>query len=229
MIAIRDVQPEKLDRTPPDDPVAQRSRRDLRRINGLMRNAATLAKLLRADGVSRVLEIGCGDGGTMLDVAKRIAPRNPDVRLTLLDRQPLVGPPRQAGFEALGWRCEPVAADVFAYLGRPDAERFDAVVANLFLHHFENDDLAELLRRVSERTTLFVACEPERSPLGLLGCRLMPLIGCNELTRYDAKVSVVAGFRGRELSDLWPAESGWRLQERPVFPFSHAFRAERTL
>jgi len=36
------------------------------------------------------------------------------------------------------------------------------VIANLFLHHFEDARLAELLRLISQRATLFVAIEPHR-------------------------------------------------------------------
>ena len=59
-----------------------------------------------------------------------------------------------------------------------------------------------------------------------LGCRLMWLIGCNDVTRHDAVVSVRAGFTNRELSALWTA-SGWKLEERAAPPFSHLFVARR--
>jgi hypothetical protein len=40
-------------------------------------------------------------------------------------------------------------------------------------------------------------------------------------------VSVRAGFRGHELSRLWPNPAGWRLQEGPALPFTHCFFAQR--
>jgi hypothetical protein len=46
------------------------------------------------------------------------------------------------------------------------------------------------------------------------------------VTRYDAPVSVRAGFRGQELSRLWP-QSGWTLREQPARLFTHAFAARR--
>ena len=220
----REVRPELLDRLAEHDPRAVRSRGDLRRINGLMGHARLMAGMLRPRRLMRLLEIGAGDGTLMRGVARRLDIS--DVCLTLLDQQSPLTTARSEAYERLRWKTEAVQADVFDYLQSPEAGQFDAIVANLFLHHFEDERLASLLHLVAEKTDLFAACEPERSSLGLLGCRLMPLIGCNDVTRHDARVSVRAGFRGRELSALWPS-GDWTLEERAVPPFSHVFRAVR--
>ena len=54
-----------------------------------------------------------------------------------------------------------------------------------------------------------------------IGARLLPL----RYGGHDAVASVRAGFRGRELSDLWPMDRAWTLRERGAFPFTHAFFA----
>ena len=54
--------------------------------------------------------------------------------------------------------------------------------------------------------------------------KLVGLIGCNSVTRHDAVVSVRAGFTNRELSDLWPTQGAWLLQEQRAGLFSHLFR-----
>ena len=221
MMGARTVLPELLDGLPPDDPDAKGSRRDLARLNGLMMNARTVAGMLGPWPHGRLLEIGAGDGRFGLSVARRLGHGT----ITLLDRQSAVSDVTRAGFGAAEWGLEVVTADAFDYL-RSEREPFDAVVANLFLHHFEDESLRELLGLVAARTRLFVACEPARSTLGLTGTRLLGAIGCNAVTRHDARASVLAGFCDRELSTLWPAE-GWTLEEREVAPFSHAFRAER--
>ena len=128
-----------------------------------------------------------------------------------------------AAFFKLGWRAEPVVADVFAW---PQTSE-EVVIANLFLHHFENRRLAELLRVISNRAKLFVAIEPRRAPPSLFFSRLLWAIGCNDVTRHDATVSVRAGFFGEELSTLWPDKSNWRLTEQPAGAFSHLFIAQK--
>ena len=210
-MTARAVGAEILDDLPPEDPRARRSRRDLRRINALMGNARTVAGMLAGRRVETLLEIGAGDGA----FARSLIPRlDSGTRVVLLDRQDHPSPP---GVDA-------VVADVYDYLNTE--VRFDAIVANLFLHHFEDDRLRTLLGLVARSTDLFVACEPRRSGAALTGCRMLRAIGCNDVTRHDARVSVRAGFREGELAHLWPGD-GWSLRERSAPPFGHAFRAER--
>ena len=54
-----------------------------------------------------LLELGCGDGTFMLRLARRLAPRWPDVTVTLLDRQSIVSEKTKAAFRALGWHPRP--------------------------------------------------------------------------------------------------------------------------
>jgi hypothetical protein len=225
----RRLEPEWLDELPADDPRAMRSRRDLKRINGWMLQAAIMKRLLLAHPNGpprRIVELGAGDGTFMLAVARRLAKRWPLVTLTFVDRQNIVTPETHDGFRKLGWRTESVSADVFAFLAS-SGERADIVTANLFLHHFPDESLRRLFAGVSKLSPLFVACEPSRSQRALLGSRLLFVIGCNDVSRHDAVVSVRAGFRNGELSALWPQDGAWRLDERTVAPFTHCFVAER--
>jgi hypothetical protein len=229
MEMTRRVEPEWLDVLPPADPRAMRSRRDLERVNALMTNASIVADALRGalpTGRATIAEIGAGDGAFALRVARAL-PAGGASRFTLLDQQAIVSGDTRAGFERLGCSAHPVQADVFEWLANPATPRFDAVVANLFLHHFEADALGRMLAGIAERANVFVACEPRRSRTALVGSHLLGLIGCNDVTRHDAVASVVAGFHGRELSALWPASSGWTLEEGPRSLFSHLFVARR--
>ena len=119
---------------------------------------------------------------------------------TLLDRQTNVSAETLAAFENSGWHAEAVVADVFHWPLAPAP----VVVANLFLHHFADARLAELLGTISGRAKLFVAVEPHRFRHAFPCGQLTRLIGCNAVTRHDAAVSVRAGFLGNELSALWP-------------------------
>jgi hypothetical protein len=59
-----------------------------------------------------------------------------------------------------------------------------------------------------------------------MAARCLPLLACHAVTRHDAVVSVRAGFTGRELSPLWPADDSWILTERAAGCFSHSFVAQ---
>jgi hypothetical protein len=209
-----------------------RSRADLRRVNRIM---GSLSLLLRALDVFSggdapgFVELGSGDGAMALRLARSRAQRWPGASLTLLDLQPSVTPRTVAAIEALGWKVDVVAADALAWLAAASARPDAVVFANLFVHHFEGKRLAQLLAGIAQSSRAFVCCEPRRSRVALAGSKLMGLIGCNDVTRHDAVVSVHAGFRDREISEAWvgAVAQGWRLQERAAGVFSHMFVAQR--
>jgi len=73
----RRVDPELLDELPPDDPRAQRSRRDLRVVNRIMGHAGVLMHALDAVATRspmRLVELGAGDGTLLLRLARRHGP-----------------------------------------------------------------------------------------------------------------------------------------------------------
>ena len=223
---IRRVEAEWLDELPAHDPRAQRSRRDLERINAFMGNARIVAREIERElpsGFASIAEIGAGSGAFLARLAARIARR--DVEAHLVDRQDVVGPEARAGLAARGWTVKSAQCDAFEWLER--SPPVEVMVANLFLHHFEPPRLGAMLALVARRTRLFVACEPRRSSIALAGSRLLGVIGCNDVSRHDAVVSVRAGFAGAEISSLWPVAAGWTLREAARAPFSHVFVAAR--
>ncbi|MCC6235082.1 MAG: methyltransferase domain-containing protein [Verrucomicrobiales bacterium] len=169
----------------------------------------------------RLVELGAGDGSLLLRLARRWSAHGVTAEVTLLDRQNLVSPETRRAFAALQWSVESVVSDAFAWLESP-APVADVMLANLFLHHFQEERLAALLQLAAARTNLFLACEPRRSPLALAAARSLALLGCNAVTRHDAVVSVRAGFASHELSALWPKIGNWELSEESVGLFSHS-------
>ena len=216
------LEPEQLDELPADDPAAIASRRDLARINAIMRQPAILARALRRFVQPRVLlDLGGGDGRSLLATARRLPWRG--VRAIIADRQDIVSDKTRAGFAALGWDCAVRQGDIFDTLRQ--LEDGALVTANLFLHHLDDAALVRLFAALSERATGLVACEPRRDHFALAASHLVFALGANAVTRHDAVASVRAGFAGKELCTAWPA--GWQLHERRALPFSHLFVAAR--
>lgn len=226
----RIVEPELLDELPPADPRAIQSRRDLRRVNFFMGNVGIIERLLRQNfpdqPPNRIVELGAGDGTFMLQVARRFAPRWKNIEVILIDQQNLVEPATIQQLKQLDWSPKIVCADAFDWLAQD--ERADCILANLFLHHFHSEKLAELLRLASLKTKAFLACEPRRSAFAIVGTKLLRLIGCNEVTRHDALVSVRAGFRENEISTFFcPQDQNWKIAEDRAGLFSHSFSATK--
>lgn len=226
----RRLAPEWLDELPGDDPRAIRSRRDLRLMNRIMGHGGIIARSLgtslKSGRALRIAELGAGDGTLLLRIAARARWREGS-EVVLVDRQPVVDAATAARYEAIGLDVEVRAADVFEWL-ESDGAACDAIVANLFLHHFEDEALARLFALAASRAALFVGCEPRRARLPLAGSHLLGVIGCNDVTRHDAVLSVRSGFAAGELSALWPSSVGWSLEERRAGLFSHLFVAHRT-
>jgi len=223
----RVVAPEILDDLPASDARALRSRRDLRRLNHLMRNPRILASALSGNGgtraVSSIAELGAGDGWVLSQAVSFLPPTTG--RVTLVDRQ---GPPASETTRSLenrGWNPSFFKADVFDWLQTADSH--DAIVCNLFLHHFEGPDVVRLLRLAAGKCRLFIALEPRRSRPALFFSRFVWLLGFSAVTQHDAVVSVRAGFCGGELGALWPEPETWTCEEQEANLANHLFVARR--
>jgi SAM-dependent methyltransferase len=233
---IRTLQAELLDDLPADDPDAIHSRRDLRRLNTLMGHAGILARSLQktfpGNPPSRILEIGAGDGHLLLRVAHHLSSAGSTnslrgIEVLFVDLQNLLTQKTKADFAALNWTARSAEADIFQWLTHNAAEKIDVVLGNLVLHHFTDTQLSTLFSAATKRADALIAVEPRRSAWPLFWTQWLSLIGCNAVTCHDARISVCAGFTGRELSALWPKDGNWELTERRAGLFSHLFIARR--
>ena len=155
----RVIEPELLDMLPADDAAAVWSRRDLARINFVMRQPAIMARALaRFPAPATLADLGGGDGLFAMAVARRLARYWPGVKVLICDRQDIVSDRTHDGFRKLGWSCESRTGDIFETL--PQA---DIMTANLFLHHFDGAALARLTALAAANAKAFVACEPRRN------------------------------------------------------------------
>ena len=227
----RRVEPEMLDQLPAEDPRAIRARRDVQRANTLMMNAGIMASALMENSADlkprRIVDLGSGDGQFMLRVARRLAPHWPDVTVVLQDKQEIVSRAVRDAFTALQWRVETSTTDVFDFLANAPPASADVVTCNLFLHHFVDEQLARLLASAAQLARLVVACEPRRAKFVVRASRLLWAVGFSDVGVHEAVVSARAGFRGKELSALWPTQGQWELHEQAAGLFSHRFVARR--
>lgn len=193
------LEPELLDHLPSDDPAAIRSRSELRLINGIMGNHRWILRRLKAviKPGWRVLELGAGDGGLCgALIASGICAAK---QITAID----LAPRPDALHPDVTW----MRKSIFEMDQLPAAE---VVIANLFLHHFEADQLATLGSKLSPETRVMLACEPTRKRFHLAqGALLAALADFNDVTNHDMLTSIRAGFVGAELSQLVGLQ-GWR-------------------
>jgi hypothetical protein len=193
---MRKLTPELLDHLPHDDHGALRSRADLRRINFFMGNERWIASAIPAN-TRHITEIGAGDGYLLT----RLAGNFPQAEITAYDLAPRPAhlPP------AVKW----TQGDLFT---QAPPTHGGTLIANLFLHHFTDPQLAELGAWMRGFDTLLIN-EPLRARLPqLLGKIAAPFV--HPITRHDMRVSIEAGFAPGELAvTLALAQRGFVFRE----------------
>lgn len=226
----RQVEPEILDALPPLDAGAKQSRKDLILINQIMGHASllrdALSQVMKKHGPIHIAEMGAGDGSLARNIFKTFGQISAGSTLHFIDHAKTLANEAREALERQGWQVVEHVQDIRDWV-HESSDPLDACYANLFLHHFDDASLKPLVHSLTRRTRHFVCCEPRRHRLGLLGAAGLRLLGCNDVTLHDARISVKAGFLAKELSTLWnsEAEETWELSEGSSGCFSHFFKA----
>lgn len=197
-LAQRNVQPELLETYADDHPDAIIGRKDLLLVNGIMGNHRWVMRTLKREMQPgwRLTELGAGDGALSLKLI-----RGGVIQGHQLHAMDLAGRPVSWPADAKWMQGD------FTVSTLPATE---VVLANLFLHHFKADQLRALGDRLSPETRMIIAAEPARQYIHtLLGRIFCGITRLHPITRYDMQVSIRAGFRGNELSELLGLGPEW--------------------
>ncbi|MBZ5634130.1 MAG: methyltransferase domain-containing protein [Acidobacteriia bacterium] len=204
------ILPELLDTLPAEQ--ARASLQDLVRINRRWGGHSTLRRLLKEtvpDGRAfSVLDVGAASG----DMGACIRQWYPAAKVTSLD------------YVEDHLTCaagSKVAGDAFRLPFGP--KTFDYVFCSLFLHHFRDEAVVELLRNfgaVARKGVLVIDLERHPIPYYFIAWS-RPLLGWDPVTVHDGAISVEAAFRKNELLDL-ARQAG--LRNPSVRRFRPAFR-----
>jgi 2-polyprenyl-3-methyl-5-hydroxy-6-metoxy-1,4-benzoquinol methylase len=187
----RCIEPEILDDQRPEN--AQASLRDLVRINRLTGGhkviRLSLGRLFKPDESFRLLDVGAAMGDAAVEIRKLY----PNAHVVSLDHRKhhVEHAPKPR-----------VVGDAFRLPFAPGS--FDVVYCGLFLHHFENDRVVELLRSFGHLALRYVIVNDlERS---VLPYYFLPatawLLRWDPITLHDGPISVQAAFTRGELHGL---------------------------
>ena len=191
MFSTRLIKPELLDHAELGE--ARSNLADLVRINRYFGGHSTIFKMLGrvvepGDSFS-LLDVGAASG----DTARMIVQRYPKARVTSLDCS-LVNLEAATGPRLI--------ADAFVMPFAADS--FDYVMSSLFLHHFPDERVIELLGEFDSiaRCGVLIA-DLERHILPYLFLMVTkPLFGWGRITVHDGLRSVRAAFRAEEFTKL---------------------------
>jgi 2-polyprenyl-3-methyl-5-hydroxy-6-metoxy-1,4-benzoquinol methylase len=189
--AARVILPELLDDALEGEAVP--SLRDLVRINRYLGGYTTLRAMLgRIAGLEdafSLLDVGAASG----DMGAKVRAWYPDALVTTFDYR---------SNHLAAARGAKVVGDAFRLPFA--AKSFDFVFCSLFLHHFENQAVTDLLSefaKTARRAVLVI--DLERGPLAYYFIPATQwLFHWDRITVHDAPVSVAAGFKRHELLKL---------------------------
>jgi hypothetical protein len=110
-----------------------------------------------------------------------------------------------------GWPLDRAwhSADLKIFAGY---DRYPVIVGNLIFHHLTDDELGALGSRLRTTSRVILGSEPVRRPASAwLFAVLGRLLGADRVTLHDARVSIAAGFKGRELPELLGLGTDWEV------------------
>jgi SAM-dependent methyltransferase len=206
-LAERNLQPEIM-----DDPGlsfdehadALRALARIHALTGLTRRIwRSVAGILREEPCDQltIMDVGCGDGLLLRELWKRAKRQECNLRLIGCDISPQALQLCRSANEAANIPCELYCMDV---IQEPLPCEADIIVNSLFLHHFGQAEVVQLLGRFADRARKKVIIEDLiRSQLGYVLCWL----GVHCLTRcrvvhFDGPQSVRAAFSISEMGRL---------------------------
>jgi len=204
--ATRSTEPELMDDLQSGGEVIEQTLREIETINKLLGgNNVTLkgisTLITDKNKTWRIVDIGCGGGDMLRQIARWARKRSIRVELVGIDANPHV-----VAFAAE--RCKDHPEITFQQMDvlAPSFENVscDILTATLFLHHFKDEELVKLLCQFQTQAREgLVINDLHRHWLAYRSINVLTaLFSKSPMVKYDAGLSVLRGFRSSELRTL---------------------------
>ncbi|MCS7005699.1 MAG: methyltransferase domain-containing protein [Cytophagales bacterium] len=170
-----------------------------------------IKKLLKGRQLLQPLTIAdwaCGCGETLRRIYEWAESQKIDVRLMGFDANPAVVEfaQKRTSYPQIEYYCQKVE--------NISGQKFDIIVANSFLHHFNDDGIIRLFKKMRAQSNLgIVVSDWHRHPfLYYAICYYTQWFSESYITQYDGKLSILRGFVRKELERM-AVEGGWEKVE----------------
>lgn len=206
LFSFRSYQPEMLDAPNIPKELLFRNLQELDFINGTLGGHGVTLKGIKKLVTDKnkeyhIVDIGCGGGDSMLEIARWARTNSYKVKITGVDLN-------NDAIEFTNKHCQnfqeinTIQCDYRDFL--KSATKVDIVHCSLFCHHLKDDELAELFSYLNKYTISgFVINDLQRHWFAYYSIKILTrLFSSSVLVKNDAPLSVLRGFKRGELKDL---------------------------
>ncbi len=162
-----------------------------------------LAKLKNPDKPIVLADLGCGGGEMLMEIARWGSKKNITLSLTGIDANPhIIAIARSQTFTLDYPQIRFVQQNVFSEGFR--TAKFDIIATSLFTHHFNSDELVNLLKSLQKQAQIgIVINDIHRHWLAYYSIKLLTAIfSRSAMVRFDAPVSVLRAFIRTDWEDV---------------------------
>ncbi len=221
----RDASKEILDDLHCEGEAVSQNLKELDVINSLLGGNAVsinaLKKVLNTSSQKNwaIADLGCGSGQLMVEMNKTLLKKNRLGSFTGFDANPFMvhyAEEHCAEHRNIAVACFNVITESFK-------EDYDIVHASLFLHHFTETELVNLLQKISQHTRkAIIINDLHRHPLAYFSIKMLTSwFSKSYLVKHDAALSVAKGFKKKEWEAIFRAAGFKHWEMRWVWAFRH--------
>lgn len=183
----------------------EKTLQDLQKVNkwlgGNKITLDALKKLLAEkpkEGNIQIADVGCGNGAMLREIARWGRPKNKSLCLTGIDANPdaiRIARNLSADYPEIDYKVQDVFSEEFK------RQNFDVILCTLTLHHFKDHEIRQLLLQFYKMSTFgIIINDLHRSKVAYrLFQAFCAVFIHNRIAREDGLVSILRGFKKREL------------------------------
>lgn len=147
-----------------------------------------------------IVDLGCGHGDILRDIAKFGRKNNYTFRLIGIDANIAAidyAKELSCEYSELSFKAIDIFSDDFK------KQSYDIVLCTLFLHHFKNNELISFLKMAIERATIGVVVNDlHRHKLAYYLFKLIGFFVKNKMIREDGLTSILRAFKKKDLENI---------------------------
>ena len=165
-------------------------------INGLK----NLLKNQSKNKTITIVDLGCGNGDILRDVAKFGRKNNYSFKLIGIDANLAAieyAKELSKEYSELSFKTIDILSEDFK------KQSYDVVLCTLFLHHFKNEELISFLKTTTNKATIGVVVNDlHRHKLAYYLFKLIGFFIKNKMVRQDGLTSVLRAFKRKDLENI---------------------------